>query len=54
MNEPDTRFTKEGCKYACHSRSAPLAIGITGVEGTFEKGEVVALSGPSGSEFAVG
>jgi glutamate 5-kinase len=31
-----------------------LAIGVTAVEGVFEKGEVVALIGPDGQEFARG
>ena len=31
-----------------------LAIGITGVEGNFDKGEVVALTDPQGEEFARG
>ncbi|TWT72799.1 Glutamate 5-kinase [Posidoniimonas polymericola] len=31
-----------------------LAVGITGVEGNFDKGDVVSLVGPSGEEFARG
>ena len=37
-----------------HSGKSLLAIGITSVDGAFEKGEVVSLHGPDGCEFARG
>jgi glutamate 5-kinase len=53
---PKGRFIlDEGARSAlCDSGRSLLAIGITGVEGEFEKGEVVSLVDAKGVEFARG
>ena len=41
-------------KAVCKNGSSLLAIGITGVSGSFQRGSVVALHDPSGKEIARG
>ena len=42
------------CQAICAQGGSLLAIGITGVEGSFDKGDVVDLCGPDGTQIARG
>ncbi len=42
------------CRALCRDGRSLLPIGITGVDGDFQRGDVVALCGPHGEEFARG
>ncbi len=42
------------CRAICENGKSLLAIGVTSVEGDFEKGEIVSLIGPDGNEVARG
>jgi glutamate 5-kinase len=48
------RIDEGACRAVCENGKSLLAIGVTSVEGDFEKGEVVALIGPDGREVARG
>jgi glutamate 5-kinase len=48
------RIDEGACRAVCENGKSLLAIGMTAVEGHFEKGEVVALIGPDGREVARG
>ncbi|MGD9857730.1 MAG: glutamate 5-kinase [Planctomycetaceae bacterium] len=48
------RIDAGACRAVCENGKSLLAIGVTAVEGNFDKGEIVVLVGPDGREIARG